>query len=120
MIVDDDKVFLEELNETLQLSGYDMVPVNDPVQALDVARAVKPDVVLVDMKMPVKNGFVVAWEIGNCPGLMHVPIIAMSAYFKNETNVLTETCKIRSYLKKPFSPLAVISEIEEALNAPAS
>lgn len=115
MIVDDDKEFLDELNETLELSGYKMVAVNDPEKALEAVSSVKPDIILLDLKMPKINGFQLASEIKNSPQHSRIPIIAMSAYFRDDTKPLMNTCGIRTYLKKPFTPLDVIAEIEEAL-----
>ncbi|MDO8663181.1 MAG: response regulator [Candidatus Omnitrophota bacterium] len=115
LIVDDDKGFLEELEENLSLSGYDMVAVNDPVSFLPIALREKPDIVLLDLKMPGKSGFQLADEMSRLFELQNVPIIAMSAYFKDEYRMLMNVCGIKKCLKKPFNPLDVISEIEGAL-----
>lgn len=115
MIVDDDKEFLEELKEMLELSGYDLVIVNDATCALDIACKKKPDIVLLDLKMPGKNGFQVADELRHSQELMHTPIIAMTGFFQDEYVPLINTLGIKKCLKKPFNPLDVIAQIEEAL-----
>lgn len=115
MIIDDDKEFLEELNETLALSGYDMVAVNDALLALDVAKKTKPDVIVLDLKMPGKSGFQVADELKGFSELTNVPIIAMSAFFKDEFSMLMDVCGIKRCIKKPFHPLDIIAQIEKAL-----
>lgn len=116
LIVDDDKDFLDELNETLALSGYEMTAVNDSLEALDTAARVKPDVILIDLKMPKKSGFQLADELRHLSGLGRIPIIAMTAFYKDEYTPLMRICGIKRWLKKPFNPLDVIAEIEEALN----
>lgn len=115
LIVDDDRGFLEELRENLSLSGYEMVAVNDPASFLPIALREKPDIILLDLKMPGKSGFQLADEMSRTFELQNIPIIAMSAYFKDEYRVLMNVCGIKKCLKKPFNPLDVISEIEEAL-----
>lgn len=115
LIVDDDKGFLEELRESLALSGYDMVAVNDPQEVLPIAVKAKPDVVLLDLKMPGKSGFQLADEMRRYFQLQNIPIIAMSAFFKDEYNILMNLCGIKKCLKKPFNPLDVIAQIEGAL-----
>jgi len=115
MIVDDDKEFLEELNETLSLSGYDMVSANDPDLALDVAKKERPDVIVLDLKMPKKTGFQLADELRYLAGLDDVPIIAMTGYFKENYSPLLNLCRINKCLRKPFNPLDIIVEIENAL-----
>lgn len=115
MIIDDDKEFLEELKETLELAGYEMIAVNDSNAAVHKALRVKPDVILLDLKMPGKTGFQVADEVRHLSQLKHIPIIAMSGFFKDEYGPLMNICNIRKCLKKPFLPLDVIVEIEAVL-----
>lgn len=115
LIIDDDKPFLEELGELLQLSGYDLVIVEDERRALDTVRQTRPSLILLDLKMPNKSGFQVADEIRHLPESSATPIIAMSAYYKDYYKGLLETCGIRRCLNKPFLPLDIITEIEEAL-----
>lgn len=115
MVIDDDKEFLEELQETLRLSGYDLVAIDDPVQALELAKNLKPSAILVDLKMPKKSGFEFAYELKNYSKLEDIPVIAMSAYFKDEENNFLALCGISKLIRKPFNPLDIISSLEEAL-----
>ena len=115
LIVDDNKEFLDELEENLALSGYSMVAVSDPREAVPLAVQTKPDVVLLDLKMPGKSGFQIADEMSRYFELQNVPIIAMSAFFKDEYRMLMAMCGIKKCLKKPFNPLEVITEIEDVL-----
>jgi len=115
MIVDDDKEFLQELEELLLESGYDMIVVDDATAVLDVASRAKPDVILLDLKMPGKSGFQVADELKHISQLSNVPIIAMSGFFKDNYGPLLNICGIKRCLKKPFNPLDIIAEIEEAI-----
>lgn len=115
VIIDDDKEFLDELREMLELSGYDLVAVDDARIALDVVNKTKPAVVLLDLKMPKKSGFQVANELRYFSESSGVPIIAMSAFYKDNYKLLLEICGIKKCLLKPFQPLDIIAEIEEAL-----
>ncbi|MDD5246920.1 MAG: response regulator [Candidatus Omnitrophica bacterium] len=115
MVVDDDREFLEELCELLVLSGYEMVSVNDPAAALQIAVSEKPQVILIDLKMPGKSGFQLAEEFRGLAQLEQVSLIAMSAFFKEEYKPLLSICGIKRCLKKPFHPLEAITEIEAAL-----
>jgi len=115
MIVDDDREFLEELKDVLTSSGYETIAVNDAAAALETADRAKPDVVLLDLKMPKKTGFQLAMEIRQLSGQEQVPVIAMSGFLKDGYNPLLYLCSIRRCLKKPLNPLDVIAEIEDAL-----
>jgi len=115
MVIDDDKEFLEELGEMLKLSGYDLVAANDADVAIAVAKETNPVVILLDLKMPKKSGFQLASELKYFSELEKVPIIAMSAFYKDDYKPLLNMCGIKRCLTKPFRPLDVIAEIEEAL-----
>ncbi len=117
MIVDDDTEFLEELNETMSASGYEMISVNDSTTAVDIASRVKPDLIILDLKMPGKSGFQLAEEIRRLPELEKIPIIAMSAFFKEEYAFLLSIFGIKKCLKKPFNPLDVITAVETAFKS---
>jgi DNA-binding response OmpR family regulator len=114
LIADDNCGFLDELEETLALSGYDMIAVSDPVSILEKAIAIKPSLILLDLKMPKKSGFQVAKELKENPQTAGIPVIAMSAFFEEKYKSLLEASGIKKCLKKPFNPLDVIAQIEEA------
>ena len=116
MVVDDDREFLEELKETLSLSGYDAAVFSNGATALKMVRKIKPDIILLDLKMKGKNGFQVADELKRSAETAHIPIIAMTAFYtEKEHTILMDMCGIQTCLIKPFSSLDVISKIEDAL-----
>ncbi len=114
MVIDDDKGFLAEVSETLVLVGYEVVGVNDPAGAAEKALRERPDVVLLDLKMPKINGFSLAAEMRHYPELAGIPIIAITGYFKEDYLPLMNICGINSYLRKPFNVLDAITRIETA------
>lgn len=116
MIVDDNKEFLEELKETLALSGYDVIALNESIDASETAFKTKPDLILLDLKMTGKTGFKVADELKHFTELKHIPIIAMTGHFTDlEYSLLINICGIKKCLVKPFNPLDVIAQIENLL-----
>lgn len=120
MIVDDDKEFLEELRETLTLSGYEPIAINDSLMALKVARMIKPNVILLDLKMDRKSGFQIADELKQFPETTNIPIIAMTGFYAEKGNSLVlDICGIKRFLIKPFNPLDAIVKIETALKVEA-
>lgn len=116
MIIDDDREFLEELGELLGRSGYDFVPVEDSRSVLKTAAQSKPDVILLDLKMPYKSGFQLVDELRHFTDLQCVPVIAMTGFFKEGYEPLLHICGIKRCLRKPFNPLDVIAQIEEVLS----
>ena len=88
---------------------------NDAGLALEIVRKTRPDVILLDLKMPAKSGFQVADEIKHFQETSHIPIIAMTGFFKEDYVPLMGLFGITKCLKKPFPAQEVILEIELAL-----
>ncbi len=118
-VIDKDKKFLGQIEEVLAASGYVPVVVNDARLAVDITVRSKPDVILLELKMPRKNGFELADEMNRAFETQSIPIIAMSGLFRKESfplmNLCMDLCGIKRYLRKPFHPREVISVIEDAI-----
>jgi len=116
MIIDDDKEFLEEFRETLNLSGYDTWALSDGQSALGVVFIAEPDVILLDLKMKGKSGFQIASELKSFPETAHIPIIAMTAFYTEKEHAeLMNRCGIQACLIKPFNPQEAVAKIKAAL-----
>jgi len=116
MIVDDNMELLEELQEMLSQSGYEVEIVNDSNRAFAVAHAIMPDLILMDLKMSPKSGFQVADELRHSAHMKDVPIIAMTGFFTEKEHILMmKLCGIRVFILKPFKPVNLIAKIEFAL-----
>ena len=114
MIVDDDKDFLEELKETLSLSGHETTTASNGLAALKIACKARPDVILLDLRMEGMDGFGVAKELRCSPETASIPIIAMTAFYTEEEYLrLVNVYGVRKCLKKPLNPLDVMAEIEK-------
>lgn len=111
-VIDEDKAFLKELQGILSMSGYEPVVVNDTYLAVKMIAQFEPDVIILGLKMPRKNGFELAREINRVFEVKKIPIIAMSEIFKDEFKFLLDLCGIDKFLKKPFFPLNIIWAIE--------
>ena len=116
MIIDDNKEFTDELKEALALSGYDVTAVNDTIDVSNIAIKVKPDVILLDLKMPKKSGIQLAYELRQIGILINVPIIAISAFYKEGIFSLMKVHGITTYLSKPVDLIHLINEIEKVLS----
>lgn len=116
LVVDDNKDFLAELKETLMLSGYDTVSFSTGPAALKAIKKIKPDIILLDLKMYEMSGLEVANRLKYSPETAYIPIIAMSAFYsKEEHEKIISIFQIQGYLVKPFNPLDVIAKVEMIL-----
>jgi two-component system, OmpR family, response regulator VicR len=110
----EDEVFLAKIvSETLQGRGYDVILESDGGKALDQFTKEKPDVCVLDIMLPNKDGFAIADEIREKD--VHVPIIFLSA--KSQTSDVVNGFKTgaNDYIRKPFSIEELIVRIENVL-----
>ncbi len=118
LIVDDDKLFLQELKETLAMSGYEIFPVSDSRAAVKTADEVKPDAILLDMKMDGMSGFQVADDIRHFASTAKIPIVAMTGCFTEKQHLnFMKSLGIDDCILKPFNPADVIEKIEGLVSA---
>lgn len=117
MIVDDDKIFLDELEEILILNGYYTIAIHDSTSVLDAAKTQMPDLIILDLVMDGMNGFQLADSLKRMQATAHIPIIGTSAIFTIENNFednffLMDFCYM---FHKPINPLELIDKIEKIL-----
>ena len=114
-IIYDNQDSLKELENILTMAGYKTILVNDILGAVDTVINNKPDVILMELKMPHRNGFALADAINRFFGTKKIQIIAMSNMFKDEFKWLMDFCGIKRWIKKPFLPLDVIWAVENEM-----
>ena len=114
-IIDDNQDSLRELEKILTMADYKTILVNDILEAVDTIINNKPAVILMELKMPHKNGFALADAVNRVFGTQKIPIIAMSNLFKDEFKWLMDFCGIKRWIKKPFLPLDVIWAVENEM-----
>ncbi len=80
LIIEDHEDMRDALAEILSLEGYQVCAASDGEKALDEARLHRPDIILLDLMMPVMNGWQFRAEQMKDPALASVPVIVMSAF----------------------------------------
>lgn len=116
MIVDDDVELLEELKEILTFNNYEVEAMPNSAMAFDVAYKLKPDLVILDLKMKPKSGFQLADELHNTFKTKDIPVIAITGFFTEKEHVLMmKMCGIKNILLKPFDPENLLAKIASVL-----
>ncbi len=103
LIVDDDPTNCETLVSILEPEGYQLEVAEDGYQALEQARAVQPDVILLDVMMPGMSGFDVCREIRREERLAEVPIIFLTALDDRQSFLTGLASGADEFLTKPFN-----------------
>jgi PAS domain S-box-containing protein len=116
LIVDDTPENLRVLSEMLRQKGYSTRPVPSGRLALRAMAIEPPDLILLDINMPVMNGYEVCQAIQADPQLKHIPVIFISAYAEILDKVRAFSLGGVDYITKPFQIDEVYARIETHLN----
>jgi two-component system chemotaxis response regulator CheY len=113
LVVDDEPGMLETLTDILQSAGYTVTAVNDGDRALDEIRGGGYDVVLMDIRMPGRDGVSVLVDSGAPPP----PVILMTAYAVEERLRDARAAKVHAVVQKPFAPPYLLDLLASAVAA---
>ena len=115
LIVDDDLDILELLKMNLEPEGYNVRTANDGESAVRSACENPPDLILLDVMMPHKDGFQVIEELKNIEDTKNVPVILVTARGQTEDKVLGLDTGADDYITKPFDLREVTARVEAVL-----
>ena len=115
LIVDDDLDILELLKMNLEPEGYNVRTANDGESAVQSASMNPPDLILLDVMMPHKDGFQVIEELKNIEHTKNVPVILVTARGQTEDKVLGLDTGADDYITKPFDLREVTARVEAVL-----
>lgn len=114
LAVDDAATILLRITDTLE-KYYDVVTVNSGARALRYLEQVKPDLILLDIRMTPKNGFETLREIRDMKGRADIPVIMLTAMEDKNSVLEGITLGIRDYILKPFAPDDLLNRIRRVL-----
>jgi len=115
LIVEDKPTSRELLRTVLEQQGYEVVEAEDGEQALVRIREHVPDLVLMDLQMPVKNGYDVLREIRNDSRLDRLPVIAVTANAMPEDREKVMAAGFTGYIAKPVALARLREEVKRLL-----
>jgi DNA-binding response OmpR family regulator len=120
LVVDDQPHIVRLIQVNLQKEGIQVLTASDGVEGIEQARAAKPDLVILDVIMPRKDGFEVLREIKSDPNLVDTPVIMLTVKTQNADIVegLKEGAEL--YLPKPFHPKELVSLVKRVLEGDVS
>lgn len=101
LIVDDDAEIVDTLQAALEANGYDVVFARDGTQGLAMSIREEPDLMILDMMMPRRSGFLVLEKLQRIRDEM-LPVIMITANEGNRHRALAEMLGVADYIHKPF------------------
>jgi CheY-like chemotaxis protein len=116
LIVEDEPDLLDFAQVTLRLGGYRPVPVSEGGAVLAAARESRPDVVLLDLRLPGIDGWEVLAELRADAALQRVPVVILTAMAEPEGRERAQADGVAGYLVKPVSASALLAAVGKALD----
>ncbi len=116
LIVEDEEHLLELESLLLTTNGYEVIGVLDGPSALELLASMKPDLILLDIMLPVMDGFEVCRQIKANEATRHIPVVMLSAKKSKKDLVKAEQVGADWYITKPFKSAMVIETIQRLLS----
>ena len=115
LVVEDQEDNRQILRDLLTNAGYEMTDAVNGEEALAEVAKQRPDLILMDIQLPIMDGYEATRRIRINPDLKSVPIIAVTSYALagDESRALAAGCD--AYVTKPFSPRQLLAKIREYL-----
>ncbi|MFL5323611.1 MAG: response regulator, partial [Microvirga sp.] len=95
--------------------GYELLEAHDGAAGIAMAAEHKPDLILMDIQLPVLDGYETTRRIKADPALRHIPVIAVTSYALSGDEAKTKAAGCDGYVAKPFSPRQLLAKINEFL-----
>ena len=120
LLVDDDTDFVESTRTVLESQPYQVVVAVNGDEALRKARAEKPDLILLDVIMPVEDGFTAAEQLKKDQQLARIPLLMLTSYSsKGQGTAIPRSrglgLEAEDYLEKPVSPRELLATVAKYL-----
>jgi DNA-binding response OmpR family regulator len=115
LIVDDERDIVKALTIRLGASGYQVVSAYDGAQGVFLAHKEKPDLILLDIRMPSGDGFSVAEKLKQTSRTTRIPILFLTGSPEREAEEKALALGARFYIKKPYDPEELLDAIKRAL-----
>jgi two-component system, cell cycle response regulator DivK len=115
LLVEDNEMNRDMLSRRLTRKGYEVILAQDGQEGVTTASARLPDLILMDMSLPVLNGWEATRQLKENPGTAHIPIVALTAHALNTDREKAAEAGCDAYETKPIDLPRLIETIEQLL-----
>lgn len=115
LVVEDQEDNRQILRDLLTNAGFELIEAENGAEAVAVAAARRPELILMDIQLPVMDGYEAMRRIKADPALRAIPIIAVTSYALSGDEDKARAAGCDAYVTKPFSPRAVLATIRTFL-----
>jgi two-component system, cell cycle response regulator DivK len=115
LVVEDQPDNRQILRDLFESAGYEIVEAEDGQAGLVAAKAQRPDLILMDIQLPVMDGYEATRRIKADPDLRSIPLIAVTSYALSGDEGKARAAGCDGYVTKPFSPRHLLAKVKEYL-----
>ncbi len=115
LVVDDDKKIVRLIRAYLEQADYEVLTAYDGETALHAIRHDKPDLIVLDLMLPDRDGWEITGIVRNDPGLAETPIIMLTARVEDTDKIVGLELGADDYIGKPFNPREVVARVKAVL-----
>ena len=116
LVVEDHEDNRQILRDLLASAGFDMIEAENGEDGVAAAAAHRPDLILMDIQLPVLDGYEATRRIKADPALKAIPIIVVTSYALSGDEDKARACGCDAYVAKPYSPRLLLARIREFLD----
>jgi two-component system alkaline phosphatase synthesis response regulator PhoP len=113
LLVDDDVDLVKVMSGALESKAYEVIVAYNGQEGLEKARKEKPDLVVLDILMPVADGFTFADQFRKDPSLAKTPVLALTSF--SESLGQPFPFEVTEYIVKPIKPRDLVAKVEQVL-----
>ena len=113
LVVEDTEDNRQILRDLLGMAGYEMIEAHDGAEGVSRAAEHKPDLILMDIQMPVMDGYEATRQIKANPELKTIPIVAVTSYALSGDEEKARAAGCDGYIAKPYSPRQMLAKVRE-------
>jgi two-component system cell cycle response regulator DivK len=115
LVVEDTEDNRQIMRDLFTNAGFDLIEAVTGEEGVRMAEAERPDLILMDIQLPVMDGYEATRRIKANPALKHIPIIAVTSYALSGDEEKTRAAGCDGYVSKPFSPRLLLAKVREHL-----
>ncbi len=116
LVIEDTEDNRRIVRDLLTSVGYQLIEAVDGAEGVAMAQTHRPDLILMDIQLPVVDGYEATRQIRAVPALARVPIIAVTSYALSGDEAKTRAAGCDGYVAKPFSPRQLLAKVREFLS----
>ncbi len=113
LLVDDDPLAIKLTSTRLRANGYEVVSCSEAAQGLERAIKEKPDLIILDVMMPIVNGFNFCRLLKNQDAYKNIPVILLTSRASEEDRRIGQEVGANAYLAKPLNMELLLDTIKE-------